>query len=286
MMITVTLLEDKGIYTFKLPYGTYMINGQEVIGDYQDVTTKTAPEISRIVEHTEVSHYIHEQTNDIRTAEEYSDMKAALLAAAEYDEDDQPLFADLDDEYKYKVFIRDWKPVYNKIVSTFPVDQRLVRGMMDSGSPYITPMFSLDSSKPDLCIFHKAQLEKDTAMKWARDNDMKLEIPNHGHLRFAKIDNEYVFDDSFDGKDAKITVTFDRAKELLVAVSERVLKRLRQKHTSIQSIDMKVSTLVDRLYAIKNAASESATSHTARFKAFQGVSNSLANLINDINKLT
>lgn len=285
-MITVTFLEDKGIYTFKVPYGTYMINGQEVIGTNQDVTTKTAPEISRIVERTEISHYIHAQTNGICTAEEYSGMKAALLAVAEYDEDDEPLFADLDDEYKYKVFKRDWKPVLNKVVSAVPVAQRLIHGMMDSDSPYITPMFSLDSSKPDLCIFHKAQLEKDAAMQWARDNDVKLEIPNHGHLRFAKIDNEYVFDDSFDGKDAKMTVTFDRAKELLATVPERVLQRLRQKHTSVHNSVLKVSALVDRLQAIRKSVSESATSRTARYKAFQDVSNSLTQLINDINKIS
>lgn len=253
-MITVTHLEDKGIYHFDLPYGSWEVNGQRVEKNYgsnQPMTTAKPPVIKKINTQRKLKHYLND--NAIISVEDYSYQLAHLQSPGSYDEDScDYVFNNLDDEYAYKKFIRAHQGVYETITTYEDEELNIIHAMLESESEYIVPLFSFDSSKADLVKFYKNKLELDSTIQWAKENCCILDIPTHGHLRFAKLNGNYVFDDSFDGKYGILTITPDQAKEELKKVPARVITKLRSSVLPFKNINVTIAKVIDDLKSIKD----------------------------------
>ena len=112
--------EDKNIKFILLPRGKYLID-EEVIDnnntyDRIEVKVKDENNIRKIEETKIVDYYLHVDTKEKITNEEYNSKINQLLEKPYYDYDEL-IFTMLEDEYAYKKYISLYKPIY-KIVQT------------------------------------------------------------------------------------------------------------------------------------------------------------------------
>lgn len=283
-MIKVTHLTDKNIYHFVMPWGNWRINGVELFDNMTStpMTSTTLPVIEKIIKHNELTHWMN---GDVEVSiEDYNLAVEELRSRGTWDDDDYEYkFEDIDDEYAYKKFIRIHTAATKRVTTYEPEELNVVHAMIDTGSEYIVSLFSVDSNKADLVQFFKNKLEIDTARKWADDNGVKLDIPTHSHIQFAKINDKYVFGNEFDGKHGILTVTPERANELLNISRNRVIAALKAATTNLKDSDIKVSELIRKITGIKAQCQEHAYSKkVSRSTAFNQVVVQLGNLISDI----
>jgi len=283
-MIKVTHLTDKNIYHFVLPWGNWRVNGVDLFDNMSNtpMTSTTMPVIEKIYKHNKLTHWMN---GDVEVSiEDYNSMADQLRSYGTWDDDDcEYKFEDIDDEYAYKKFIRVHTAATKLVTSYTPEELNVVHGMIDTGSEYIVPLFSVDSNKADLVQFFRNKLEIDTARKWADDNGVKLDIPTHSHLQFAKINDKYIFSNEFDGKHGILTVTPERANELLLISRNRVIAALKAATTNFKDSDIKVSELIRKITGIKALCEDHAYSKKVnRSSAFNQVAVQLRDLISDI----
>jgi hypothetical protein len=261
-MIRVVFLTDQNVYHFNLTStGEYEINGQIInvsYGDYPNgLTSETVPEIFKIVRTVRFQNYKNVKTGEIIDIETYNRMLSDIKQLGVYDDDtDQIVFDDLDHEFTYRKFLRDWdqNDLYEKVEKN-KLDINVVHGMISSGSPYIIPVYNINSANPSLFSFRRAALEIDTVRQWAKEKNIKVDIPGHGHLEFIKIDGEYVFNKLFKlpaGFDNNnIIVGFDEAKSLLDSIPKKIIERLDNHVRKIEHSGINVNTFIDALYFLK-----------------------------------
>jgi hypothetical protein len=198
MKIKLNHLEDKGIYHFKLPYGTFVINGERYTNDSYKETEMTAssvPVIRVLNNISELTGY-EDTKGDTLSVEKYKEARNQLSG---YDNDGDMSFDNLEDEYAYKKFISKWKPKYSHSEVLLDVELEVQRCMLDCGSKYITSLFSLDTNQAQLVKLDRLQLQRDTLASWASENKVQIDAPTHSGLKFTKINNKYVFDEVQNG---------------------------------------------------------------------------------------
>lgn len=267
MKIIVTYFTDKELYYFELPYGEWIINNKKyTVSNYQadKVNTLYEPEIFKVNKTTNIKYYENgiEPNMHKLSVEAYEFDKGMKLKDAEYcNLDEEYRFKNLEDEFAYKRFIRDWKPVFEEVVSKEKIDIEIRHAMLDTGNEFIKSLFCVDSTKPELVqvMFAQYQMKvvKDWCNKYVPD---AYEIPNHSHLEYAKISGQYVFTGTkteFNGQYPIRIMHYDEAVKLLDNEKKKIEGVLYSLLCKIKAIpDVSVKQLIDEIQNVRRYVSE------------------------------
>lgn len=225
--------EDKNIKFVLLPIGRYLIDGEVINNNTHtkiEVKVKNEKDIREIEETKIVDYYLHVDTKEKITNEEYNSKINQLLEKSYYDYDvDEQIFTTLEDEYAYKKFKSLYKPIY-KIIQTFsePLKVEMKIYQYDTGNKFIKNCFLNGNSSYDLYVYNQHDAWIDIVEKCFKE--LKFEyIPNcdyvytkdkkvwgnstHSCIRYVTAFGGYVFDDRFDSPNRCIYGTLEDLKE-------------------------------------------------------------------------
>lgn len=259
MKIKINHIEDKGIYHFSLPQGTYVVSGERlVIETYaaSEMTSSKLPVIQKENKSTNLTHY-ESTTGEILSVQEYNNKVSTLCL----DVDEQE-FSTLELEYEYKKFIREYTRKYESTTTLEDIELEVQRVMLDSGSKYITSMFSVDSNQPLLCKFNRLGLQADTLRLWCSENNISVDIPTYSGLKYVKINGNYVFTAersgiAYDEMFPVQTLTLEGALALEKVVREDIISVLNSTITPVSSLsDVMLSSVQEKLQGIISLAQQ------------------------------
>lgn len=267
MKIIVTYFTDKELYYFELPYGEWIVNNKKyTVSNYQPdkLNSLLEPEIFKVNKSTNIKYYenVSEPNMHKIAVDAYSQSISALIGFAIWSESDEEYrFEKLEDEFAYKKFLRDWKPVYEEVVSKEKVDIEIRHAMLDTGNEFIKPLFCVDSTKPELVqvLFAAFQMKvvKDWCNKYVPD---AYEIPSHSHLEYTKISGQYVFTGiktEFNGQHPVRVMHYDEAVKLLDNEKKKIEGILYSLLCKINAIpDVTVKQLIDEIQNVRRYVSE------------------------------
>ncbi len=225
--------EDKNIKFVLLPIGRYLIDGEVVNNNTHtkiEVKVKNEKDIREIEETKIVDYYLHVDTKEKITNEEYNSKINQLLEKSYYDYDvDEQIFTTLEDEYAYKKFKSLYKPIY-KIIQTFsePLKVEMKIYQYDTGNKFIKNCFLNGNSSYDLYVYNQHDAWIDIVENCFKE--LKFEyIPNcdyvytkdkkvwgnstHSCIRYVTAFGGYVFDDRFDSPNRCIYGMLEDLKE-------------------------------------------------------------------------
>lgn len=267
MKIIVTYFTDKELYYFELPYGEWIVNNKQyTVSNYQTdkLNSLLEPEIFKVNKSTKIKYYenVSEPNMHKLSVEAYKFDKGMKLKDAQYcNLDEEYQFKNLEDEFAYKKFLRDWKPVFEEVVSKEKVDIEIRHAMLDTGNEFIKPLFCVDSTKPELVqvMFAAFQMKvvKDWCNKYVPD---AYEIPSHSHLEYTKISGQYVFTGTkteFNGQYPVRVMHYDEAVKLLDNEKKKIEGILYSLLCKINAIpDVTVKQLIDEIQNVRRYVSE------------------------------
>lgn len=281
--IKVTHLKDKDIYYFKLEQGNWIVNSEELSVEWKgmELTSKTLPVIERIHSQTLIKAYVNSDGDQL-TLDEYKQSLDELLEHGTEDDEGDYEFADLDREYAYKKFRRAYSPVYETIKTSTPYELTVIHAMLESGSQFIEPLFAIDTNQAQLVKLYANKFELDVVNQWATETGNKVEIPSHGHLRFAKLNGNYAFNDEFDGKYPVLTLTPEAAESHMKTAKAKIYAQLTSRVTPIKGSALNVSYIITQLDLISRECSELAYSKKARATSFSSIGTKARELIGTI----
>lgn len=214
--------------------------------------------IKNRVEKSVLIHYA-DKNGKILNIKNYDSKFNTLRGEGYIDKDsDFVQFDNLDDEYAYKKFVNEWKPVYETAVSLDPVKLEVIEVTFDTGSPYINPLWTIQSiaEGKNLYRLNQMALEMDTFTSLCGKHSLLYEIPNHSHLRFAKIEGKYVFDDKMDGNRYAPLGDLESLKALEKSTIERITKIVLmeyKKKTGIDEGSIKWPKIYEDIQAVRSA---------------------------------
>lgn len=155
-------IDDKNITYVKLPGGTYLVDGEIVKNDnyisVSRVQCKNPNDIRRVTENKYIKEYV---SGDVRmTLQEYNKNKYELAVECIKSENDgYTEYNSLQDEFKYRSFLADWKPIYatEQVVSE-PIKVEIEHIKYDTGNKYIRSAFLNGADNEDtLYSYHQAE---------------------------------------------------------------------------------------------------------------------------------
>lgn len=269
MKIIVTYFTDKELYYFELPYGEWVVNGKEyTVNNYQPekLNSLYEPVIFKVNKSTKIKYYenVSEPNMHKIAVDAYSQSLSALIGFAIWSESDEEYrFEKLEDEFAYKKFLRDWKPVYEEVISKEKVDIEIRHAMLDTGNEFIKPLFCVDSTKPELVQVMFAAYQMKVVKDWCNKHvPDAYEIPNHSHLEYAKISGQYVFTGTkteFNGQYPIRVMHYDEAVKLLDNEKKKIEGILYSLLCKIKAIpDVTVKQLIDEIQNVRRYVSEKA----------------------------
>jgi len=269
MKIIVTYFTDKELYYFELPYGEWIVNNKKyTVSNYQPdkLNSLLEPEIFKVNKSTKIKYYenVSEPNMHKIAVDAYSQSLSALIGFAIWSESDEEYrFEKLEDEFAYKKFLRDWKPVYEEVISKEKVDIEIRHAMLDTGNEFIKPLFCVDSTKPELVQVMFATYQMKVVKDWCNKHvPDAYEIPNHSHLEYAKISGQYVFTGTkteFNGQYPIRVMHYDEAVKLLDNEKKKIEGILYSLLCKIKAIpDVTVKQLIDEIQNVRRYVSEKA----------------------------
>lgn len=266
--------EDKNIKFVLLPIGRYLIDGEVVNNNTCtkiEVKVKNEKDIREIEETKIVDYYLHVDTKEKITNEEYNSKINQLLEKSYYDYDvDEQIFTTLEDEYAYKKFKSLYKPIY-KIIQTFsePLKVEMKTYQYDTGNKFIKNCFLNGNSQYDLYVYNQHDAWIDIVEKCFKE--LKFEyIPNcdyvytkdkkvwgnstHSCIRYVTAFGGYVFDDRFNLSNKCVYGTLEDLKERYKKDYDRIRDVIIRKYNKIyKDIDPKkvdYKKVIEELYRI------------------------------------
>lgn len=269
MKIIVTYFTDKELYYFELPHGEWIVNNKKyTVSNYQPdkLNSLLEPEIFKVNKSTKIKYYenVSEPNMHKIAVDAYSQSLSALIGFAIWSESDEEYrFEKLEDEFAYKKFLRDWKPVYEEVISKEKVDIEIRHAMLDTGNEFIKPLFCVDSTKPELVQVMFAAYQMKVVKDWCNKHvPDAYEIPNHSHLEYAKISGQYVFTGTkteFNGQYPIRVMHYDEAVKLLDNEKKKIEGILYSLLCKIKAIpDVTVKQLIDEIQNVRRYVSEKA----------------------------
>lgn len=267
MKIIVTYFTDKELYYFELPYGEWIVNNKKyTVSNYQPdkLNSLLEPEIFKVNKSTKIKYYenVSEPNMHKIAVDAYSQSLSALIGFAIWSESDEEYrFEKLEDEFAYKKFVRDWKPVFEEIVSKEKVDIEIRHAMLDTGNEFIKPLFCVDSTKPELVQVLFAAFQMKVVKDWCNKHvPDAYEIPSHSHLEYTKISGQYVFTGiktEFNGQHPVRVMHYDEAVKLLDIEKKKIEGILYSLLCKINAIpDVTVKQLINEIEAVRNYVGE------------------------------
>jgi hypothetical protein len=198
MLVKVFHIQDSihNIYHFKLPKGSYEINNKTyTVQDYkgEELTAHQQPKIFSLFSKKEITNFRNKVTGELISRETYENLKGSLLSKAAYNDDLE--FDNLEDEFAYKKFERDWEVDTTSIITSIIKKELEIEAhhvMLETGNQYISTIYNLDAEVAALYVLDYKQLEMDTVKQWGTEHpEVKLVIPSHGHLEFIQVNGKY-----------------------------------------------------------------------------------------------
>lgn len=209
-------IDDKDITFVKLSSGTYLVDGEIVKCDNyltNRVQCKNPNDIRIVTFHKDLVEYHCGDTK--MTVAEYNDWLYKLKAECVKTEyDDYTEYNNLEDEFKYRKFVDEWKPVYvtNQYISD-PIKVEIEHIQYDTGSKYIRSTF-LNGTDNDETLYSYYQAEAwldfvkecfdELGMEFERGlsynqtaNKKVWSNPDHGCIEFVVAFGTYILSDRF-----------------------------------------------------------------------------------------
>lgn len=236
----------------------YIIDGEEVIVPSKaKMSFAELPEIYSTRKINFISHYTS-STGDTVSVDAYTNYCKELKEKGGYYDGE---WSDIDMEYQFKKYTQGMTATYEtKIERTLAT--LVVSGvyLIDTGDEYIISDYIFNETSP-LCRFNIHKFGIDTFTKLITDagytpNEMgtskSYHIPNHSGLRFAKINQAYVFGTRFETKaDSKFTGTLEQCIEKKEAykkeIEQLVDTRIRANNNMLKISNSEIVDAIDRI---------------------------------------
>lgn len=213
-------IDNQNKFEIKLSNGTYKI-GEELItiNDICNNKTILVDRIDNIKKIDEVKIIIgYESNKDNKprlTPEEYLKEREELESKIFFDEDNNIISDDLDNEYNYKKWIREYTPVYKTITTeSEPLKiGRIINCRLNTDNEYITSIYSItekidNTNDLDLCIYNQPsawlgivknkmkelQIEYEEGIDYSKTNNRKVYgNSTHSCIEYVKFTNKFIF---------------------------------------------------------------------------------------------
>lgn len=213
-------IDNQNKFEVKLSNGTYKI-GEELItiNDICNNKTILVDRIDNIKKIDEVKIIIgYESNKDNKprlTPEEYLKEREELESKIFFDEDNNIISDDLDNEYNYKKWIREYTPVYKTITTeSEPLKiGRIINCRLNTDNEYITSIYSItekidNTNDLDLCIYNQPsawlgivknkmkelQIEYEEGIDYSKTNNRKVYgNSTHSCIEYVKFTNKFIF---------------------------------------------------------------------------------------------
>lgn len=261
--IIVTAFIDKEFYHFNLRYGEWVVNGKEYTNSNsnyksEQITSKEEPVIFKIERKTYITKYKNTNENTIcLSTGAYEEALERLKSKGTWcNLDEVYAFEKLEDEFAYKKFLRDWKPVTEQQILKHRVETEIRHAMIEHGSPFIKSMFCIDQTKPELVEVDFARYQKHIVSEWLKEhNVIDYDFPTHSHLEYFKIGKTYVFTgtrNEFNGNNPVRVMTYKDAEQLLIDEKKKIEGKLYSVLCSLRAIpDVNVQQVTKEIEAVR-----------------------------------
>ena len=145
-VIKAIYIKDLGVYSFKLPRGSYMVDDEPInIEAYPPelIQSKSISNIRRVLATSMTCRY-ESAEGEIKTVSEYDFEISLLKEDLTFDDDGYISSNDLDAEYAYKKYKKSWVAIRRTVNETgepilFEVEHEI---QLDTGNAFVTPLFS------------------------------------------------------------------------------------------------------------------------------------------------
>lgn len=296
--IIVTYFADKDFYHFNLPYGEWVINGKEYTNQNyksEQITSKESPVIFKVERKTSIKYYAHnsEMMHGLSPEAYESDKEKLLLKGKWCNLDEVYTFESLEDEFAYKKFMRDWKPVTEQQILKHRVETEIRHAMIEHDSPFIKSLFCIDQTKPELVQVEFARYQKYIVEVWLKEHNVTdYEFPNHSHLEYFKMGKTYVFTNSgtrneYNGQNPVRVMSYQEADELLESEKKKIEGRLYSVLCSLREIpDVSVRQVITEIEAVQKYLSDTAYGRVSKADVSSRCRNDLQKIVTRLENLS
>lgn len=296
--IVVTYFADKDFYHFNLPYGEWVVNGKEYTNQNyksEQITSKERPVIFKLERKTVVKHYVH--TSEMMhglSVDAYEDSLERLKSKGNWcDIDNELLFESLEDEFAYKKFMRDWKPVTEQQFLKHRVETEIRHAMIEHDSPFIKSLFCIDQERPELVQVEFARYQKYIVETWLKEHNVTdYDFPNHSHLEYFKMGKTYVFTNSgtrneYNGQNPVRVMSYRDAEELLESEKKKIEGKLYSVLCSLREIpDVNVRQVITEIEAVQKYLSDTAYGRVSKADVSSRCRNDLQKIVTRLENLS
>jgi hypothetical protein len=202
MQLEAIHLVDDGVYIVSRAWGyEYEVDGLTVPTGSEIVVTDPA-RLVRVERRSGPVLAWQDAQGNLLPNEIYEAQKQVLLEGSARDDEGELTFPDLDAEFEYRKFVARWAIPQRgpEVVERTPVDLKVVEVRVNSGDPDIVSLWNAPHVVRDASLyqFDRTAYLRRTVRELAEASGLAVDIPTHSGVRFAKLDNEYAFNDSFD----------------------------------------------------------------------------------------
>jgi hypothetical protein len=297
--IIVTHFADKDFYHFNLPYGEWVINGKEYTNQNyksEQITSKEEPVIFKVERKTNIVRYKNTTDENMigLSVGAYEDSLERLKAKGSWcNLDEELVFISLEDEFAYKKFLRDWKPVTEQQILKHRVETEFRHAMIEHDSPFIKSLFCIDQTKPELVQVEFARFQKYIVGAWLKEHNVTdFDFPNHSHLEYFKMGKTYVFTNSgtrneYNGQNPVRIMSYREADELLESEKKKIEGILYSVLCSLRAIpDVNVRQVTTEIEAVRAYLLQHAGDRVSKSQVVQTCRNDLQKIVTRLENLS
>lgn len=281
-------LVQEGVYLVTLPHHgsrTYYVIA-DIKVTTNTVTVKSLDEISayRNID-GRISHF-SDKNGESLSVEEYDKILTELKSKGNLDGYYDVVFSDIDDEYEYKKFISRWSAVYNPpTVELVPLEFVITEIRINSGDLDIVSLWNSPNIRDNhLYSFNRLSFSIKYFKFLCEESDLKYSLPNHGGIRFAKVNENYIFDESFNFSGhpnfiGTLEQCKNEKKKILEDIKREVIVHIKGKESEL----LNAATVLDALKQIKNSFARVTVISKSRDSFYKTLNqiNNLVKLIED-----
>jgi hypothetical protein len=258
MPLTATHLVDEGVYIVDRSWGhQYEVDGMPMPNN--QFVVKSLDSIVQVdTQQGELLNYRDAEGNTLSAAD-YAAQLAALREGSHFEQDDdggERVFPNLDAEFAYRKFVARWTAGERAptVVTRTPVEVTISEVRVNSGDPDIVSLWNSPTIKADQRHY---TMSRDAVMSQAAREQcaaagLKFENEGRAYLRFAKIEGEYAFNDSFDESKRLFIGTLEQCKAEKAMCIQRVTEVVRVRAAKKSGLALKnAATVLIELRAVQ-----------------------------------
>jgi hypothetical protein len=150
-----------------------------------------------------------------KTVSDYDSEKKDLLKGAEDRGFGEYEFLDLDSEFAFRKFSKEWTPKYSEPrVEKDPVELEITEVRTESGDSFIKSLWNAPhvTAKNNLYSLDRNFLSLRTIREACENYELKLEIPSHSGARFSQVNGKYLFSETLNFSNSSFIGTLEQCK--------------------------------------------------------------------------